>query len=226
MGAVAEVEDRNNPFESFIEERIKYRSLTGQFVIALVAGLGLALGIGGIYSLMYPTQAETVYGGLMFVLMFIYILIPTVFWFSLSVVTFIIARILGARAEFGTIFRGTGWGLVPLVGTALSLSVGRYVALSSAYSNVCDYSDIVCGFAQQVTITEQVDHVFGFSGTAVLDPVFIGFFVLAGGFYVLTWYLMAVAADEATTLTRAGSLIAVGVPMLVIGAFYTYNTFF
>lgn len=226
MGAFAELGDRSNPFESFIANQIKYRSLTGQFTIALVAGLGFALGMVGTYSLMYPTQAETVYGGLMFVLMIMFILIPAVLWFGISVFAFIAARILGARADFGTMFRAIGWGLIPLVGTTASLSLGQYFSLAGAYTSVCNHSAIVCKFAVEVSISDQVDHVFALTGSVVSNPIFIAFFALACVFYVLTWYLMAVAADEASTLTRAGGMVAVGIPMLLVGALYTFNTFF
>lgn len=226
MGAFAGFEERDNRFESFIAERIKYRTLRAQFAITFAAGLGLALGAVGIYLQMYSTEAESIYGGMLFVLAFVYALLPIAFWFGVSVFTFLAARLLGARAEFGTIFRATGWGFLPLVGSTVVLGLGRYVALSNTYATVCDHPKIACAFIQEVSITEQVDHVFSLAGSIVYDPIFLGAFVLAAILYVLSWYLVAVAADEASTLTRAGGMVTTGIPMVAVGLGYVFNTFF
>lgn len=214
-----------NPFEAFIDSRTNIRNFKRQFAIVFLAGIAFAMDVLGPYTLLLGTEAESTYGPMFIVLGFVYLLVPFIFWLVLSLVTFIIARYLGARAEYGTITRIMGWGMIPLIGATASFAAGRYLAMSSRWSNVCDYPPIDCSFATFVTIPNQVDHVYGLLGTVTAEPVFLGLFALAAVFYLISAYFVSVAADTASTLTRTGGYVAAGLPMLVFGVLFTYSVF-
>ena len=200
----------------FFEQKTKKRSLRPQFLIVFVAGIAFALDMGAVYVTM--DEAVSVYGPILIILMIAYTITPIIVWFLMAFGVYFIGRVVGARISFGVFFRTAGWGMVPMIGVGSLMAAGRYLTLSS--KEACDHPAVTCDLGAYVELQAQVNGVYGFASTATGEPVFQAAFTASLLLLSLVGYLWVVAAEESTTLTRAGATIAVGIPLsLVAGGF-------
>jgi hypothetical protein len=213
----------SNPIGAFVERRMKYRTLRPQVALAAVAGLLFAGNIAAVYAVFSGTAARQIYGGVTYAVGVVSAFAPLLVWLGATTVTFLLARVIGARVEFSVLLRSTGWGVAPLVGAAGSLSVGRYLALRG--TDPCALAVATCERATYVELTAQVDTIFAVAGAATGGSAFLIGYAVAVGFFLLTGYLWYLAAHRASTLTEAGAVIAVGVPVVAILALFTSVTF-
>ena len=224
--AEARYQSDTNPFESYIVNRIKYRTIRPQFLLSYVAGLAFAFEMIGIYLIIGPTNASNLYGGAALILAFMYSFVPLIIWFVLTLLTFLVTRVVfRARADFGVLFRVSGWAMVPFIGTAASISVGRYITLRQVISDPCTSPHLTCDLTEYVTEAEQATGLTGFAHSAASEPTFQLAYVVGMLFFALTAYLLVVATDEATTLTRAGATLVAGVPIVLVAVVFTMFTF-
>jgi len=200
---------------SFIERRLKYRSLRIQIVAAVLAGFAYAFDIGAIY-LILEGEARIRYEGTVIVLTLMYAFVPLVLWLLLTTAFYLITVALGGRSEYSVLLRGTGWGMIPFVGASAALGLARYVGVRG--KEPCNYSQFVCGEDETVpTLLEQVDAVFSFANTATSAT---GYKLLFGVFTVLLLVSAAIwwiTLEKSTNLTNLGVTVAVGLP---VAAYY------
>jgi hypothetical protein len=199
--------------ESFLDDKLKYRSMRTQMIAAFVAGILFAGFIGMGYVTVWGTDARSVYGGVFYVLMLLAVFVPVVIWVAGTLVTYIIARLLGARVEFGILMRSLGWGNVPLIGTSAALTVGAFLGLRGVPA--CGVGILTCDLTKVVPIETQVSHIFSLLGVGVDTTVFLAFYAVAVACFLLTGYVWYVGAYQSSTLTRAGSALTTGLSVVV-----------
>lgn len=207
---------------TFFEQQAKRRTLRPQFIIAILAGIAFALDVTALYVLIGDEAANT-YGPVLILLIIAYALVPFVGWFLGSVLVFTISRLLGAQMQFGIFYRTSGWGLIPMIGTGLCWGAGRFLALRGL--DACSRSYVICDPGEIVGLGAQVNGIYALLATATTDPLFQGLYVLGLLFFAATVFSWILAADETSTLTRAGAAITVGVPALLVAGLYTVLTF-
>lgn len=219
MGAIG----ARSRLNSFIEERTRYRTIRPQVVIALIAGFAFAFDMGAIYIHLSGTEARSIYGPVLYMFMITYVLVPYILWFGIAVGIFAIGRSLGARLQFGILFRAIGWGMIPVVGMSLFLSAGRFLALQG--KDPCEVPAISCSIVDYNPLVEQVDALYALASVAAGEPIFQMFYAIAILCFLIAAVFWVVITEGASTLTTAGALIAVGVPVLVVVVGLTLATF-
>jgi hypothetical protein len=213
----------NGNLASLLESRIRKRTVRPQFLLAALAGVAAALDIGVVYAMASGTAAEQLYGGVIIILMAIYGFAPLLVWVASAFLVFVAARSLGARAEFGVLFRAMGWGLLPLALSLGSVAAGRYLALRD--TDICSVSGITCNPASYNRLGEQIGGIFQVLGGATGETSFLALTAVAAGLFLLTGYAWVYAVEGTSTLTRAGAAVAVTVPIAVFGASFALVTF-
>lgn len=195
---------------AFIRERTKYRGVGTQAIIAIVVGLGFALQHVGSYYQIEEDIAIDIYEVL--VLHFsVSMLIPFVVWVVTAVLIAAVSRFLVGGLRTGDVFRLSGWGLAPLVGSGLVQSAGRLYALRGAdQPNLGAFSHLQYEWEQYRLYLESANG----------DAVFIVATVLAVLFVVYTGYIWTVVVEELAEVdgtdidTGTAALIA-GIPALL-----------
>ncbi|RDZ51345.1 hypothetical protein C5C07_17330 [Haloferax sp. Atlit-4N] len=205
----------------FFEERIKYPTLTAQSIIILVTALAFAGDMIGVYITTFGMEVNH-YESLIVVLSMMYIALPLVLWPTFTFTFWAIGKAVNARLSYGLLLRMTGWGFLPMIGAGVSWSLGRYLAIRS--TNPCD-SALVCDPLFIGTIAIQMEDIYLYVGSATSSVIFQTAFIVGVLFVLLSTYLWYNAVYEASTLTRQGSLLAVGLPVLIFLSVYTYLIF-
>lgn len=206
----------------FIENRLKNRSLRTQILATVLAGFAFAFDIGSIYFVL-EGESRITYGGATIVLALMYVLVPLLLWLLFTTAFYAIIAVFGARSEFAVLFRGTGWGMIPFVGAASALSLGRYLGVRSA--EPCEFSAMTCEAGTVVPLLEQVEALFGFAHTVSTAQAFqLGFGVFTL-FFLVSAVLWGVSVEKSSNLTRLGVLVTVGLPCVVFYAMFAMITF-
>ncbi|MCT9098023.1 YIP1 family protein [Haloarchaeobius sp. HME9146] len=203
---------------SFFQTRAKYRTLTAQTTILILAGIAFAADMLVVYLSM--GEARQIYGGVSLLLVGVYAFTPLIGWMAMTAVVTGIGQVVKARIRYGTLLRVTGWASIPLVGTGVSWSLGRYLALGS--SEPCADGSFECGPGTYATIQDQVQAIFAYTAGASADPLFLGFFVVGLVFAVATAVLWVWAAEQVSTLTIQGAVVAAGIPASLLIALLVY----
>ena len=206
---------------TFFEQRSKRRTVRPQFVIAILAGIAFALDMGVLYLSL--GEASVNYGPITFLMMFAYIVVLISGWVIGTALIYLIARFIGARIQYSIFFRTTGWALVPLVGTGLCWSAGRYLALRGI--DACSLTSIKCGLSNKVLLSDQVSGVYSIMATATGELAFQTLYIAGMVLFVVTGYMWIVVATETSTLTREGATIVVGIPFLIVAIIATIFVF-
>lgn len=213
----------SNPIGAFVESRMKYRTLRPQFVLAAVAGIVFAGNIAAVYALFGGTGARQLYGGVTYALGVVSVFAPFMTWVGATTATFLLARLVGARVEFGVLLRSTGWGIIPLIGASASLAAGRYLSLQG--TDVCSLSYATCDRAQYVDLTTQVETLLAIAGAGTGTTVFLVGYALATACFLLAGYVWYLAAYKSSTLTRQGAALTTAVPVAAVVGIFTLVTF-
>lgn len=208
---------------SFVDRQIKYKTLRPQFAILFVAGVLFALDLGSVYYHFSGTEARSIYGAVLFMLMAGYLLIPLLVWFVGTLVIFLIARMIGARVQFGILLRANGWGMIPFVGTGLCLSVGRFFALQGV--NPCEHPVVSCDPVTYNPLSAQVEAIYSFAASATSEPIFLGLYIIGLLLFLVTGYLWIVTAQAVSTLTREGAMVVTSVPVAAMMIVLTVSVF-
>ena len=216
------VEIGQSRLDSFLERRLKYRSLRPQFIIGLVAGILFVGDLAAGFSSLVGTDGRVVYNAVAYAIGVIYLFVPIAVWWASTVVAFAITRSVGGQGDFGVMLRATGWGLVPFAFACGFLAVGRYVGARAV--DACALETIACDQGAYVKVGEQVDAIFSLMVAAAGHPTFEIFYALAALCFLLTGYFWAIALQKATTLTRQGALVAVAPPVLLVTVGFTFVT--
>jgi hypothetical protein len=208
---------------SFIEGRLKYRSLRIQIAAVALAGLAYAFDIGAIYVIL-EGEARIRYEGTVIVLTLLYMSGPFILWLLLTTAFYLITVALGGRSEFSVLLRGTGWGMIPFVGASAALGFARYLGIQS--KEPCNYSQFVCGENEAVpTLLEQVDAVFAFANTATSASAYRLLFGVFTVFLLVSTAIWWITVEKSTNLTNLGVTVAVGVPVAVYYVAFTLLIF-
>lgn len=211
----------NGRVESFVNKRIKYRSLSKQTLIAFVASIVFAFNMGTVYLSLGEMRPK--YGGVALVLVFIFMFVPFLVWFLFTLSFYLIGLLFGARVQFSVLLRAVGYGMVPFIGAGLAWGIGRHTALASTVP--CQLQVFNCKPGVSVGIQEQVDALMTMYGVVASSLVFQILYVVGVAFVLVAGYYWVIALKESSTLTREGAAIAVGLTLASFLSIVTLQTF-
>lgn len=169
-------------------------------LIVILAGLTFGLQHVGTYYGLGPQREVFVSAfPVLFVAGFVE---PIVLWLIVTIVAYVIARLLGAELLIGRLFRLGGWGFIPFMFTGLAWTVGRYVVFGSA--TIPDFNE---------GVLEQELNAYGAMVAQHSGPL-IAVFLAGSVFFIASIYLWVHAMKKSGSIETRTAVIATVVPMV------------